>query len=250
MIKNTKIILSKLCIILGISTWEANAVTWDYSTSPRLDATVVGGSDFNYTLDPTILGGERDIRMDWIGEGDESPSTVLGNSSLYPGEAFTIFVNRGASEETFVEYVWDGIDGSSNINYTGLGGVDLLSSYSGLSFTISADRPATDWTFYFYTDAFNFSTWSYQKPNMTVSSVVDFSPLFADFTASGTNGGADFSNIGAIRITNQGELASDTVLRHVQLTPVPEPSGILLVGAAAIAGILRRSRRELVFSIR
>ena len=118
-----KIMTFFLVFVLGVSV-QAGIVIDDFSTTqvlaPGEDGFVTGGG---------ILGGERDIST--------SSQFSVNINSIVPGQF--IGKNNSTSSNSIVSISYDGIDGSSERNYGGLGHLDLTGGgqYNGfaLSFT-------------------------------------------------------------------------------------------------------------------
>ena len=218
-------------------------VAWDTgSPSTSLPATAIG-TVTDFQQGPGILGGERDS----VFEVMSAPFPSFGNTmQTYPGYglAGTTFlgVSRGINVLARCTWVWDGVDGSSTINPTGLGNADVAATSSGLEFDLSMDENGGTWSFRFYTDADNFSTYDLPIPGGTSISGTHYSLPFSDFLPTGS--GADFSQIGAIVITSEGGAGMDTELDNLRFTPVPEPlRAACVTGLALVAWRAARSRR-------
>ncbi|MCZ7636213.1 MAG: hypothetical protein M5U12_09365 [Verrucomicrobia bacterium] len=218
-------------------------VTWDTgSPSTYLPATTTGTvTDFQHG--PGILGGERESVFEVL----SAPFPSFGNTmQAYPGYGLdgTTFLgaSRGINVLARCTWVWDGIDGSPTINPTGLGNVDLAAAFSGIEFDLSMDENGGTWSFRFYTDASNYSTYHVSIPSGTLISGTHYSLGFSDFLPTGA--GADFSRIGAIVITSEGGAGMDTELDNLRFTPVPEPRQVAWVtGWALVTWRAARGRR-------
>lgn len=237
--------ISTISAVILATVTPATAQSWDPATGAlaerKISASATGITYATSFSDSSILGGERDFSLLLTGE-DGLPASSLITPGTVPG-TMALVVSMGDGQQGQAEFVWDGVDGSPDLDYTGLGGVDL-SFHDGLDFLFNADVNAVTWTFYFYTDEFNYSTYTLAKP-VTPGAVsnISYSPAFSAFdVAAGT--GADFSNIGAIRITSDASLALDSRLNNLQFSSVPEPSTTLIMVLGGVSALLRRTRRR------
>lgn len=171
---------------------------------------------WEYRNGPGILGGQRDVHVE--------RKTGLGAVGV---EIFTQFGHsQGPGARGITDVIWDGpdddarrpvFDGSNNVDVahpdngldpTGLGGIDLTcQGTDGGRFVVKARTEGTHQMrlrFEVFTSA---SAWSSQEKILQTnnnSQMVDFE--FDDFQAEGNNGtnGADFANVGAIRMEVEG----------------------------------------------
>ena len=224
----------------------------------KLIDTTVGGaisSEVGGALDTTILGGFRELILDQkTGDGvAESSIQVAGGALRFANEP-------GAGSTGIVR--WDGASAPTGgvINHTGLGGIDL-----GNVFTDSFELQiiSADGAYFFQIDAYTSATqWSSVKIAANVHpfpGITSYIPLaaFLDCTNSvppgpplvtvtcGAGGAVDFDNLGALQaVIDVDGTAVDLDLRLNQVTVVPEPNAIALVGLALLgAGFASRRRK-------
>lgn len=171
---------------------------------------------WDYRNGSGILGGQRDVHVE--------RKTIIG---AVGAEIFTQFGHaQGPGAIGITDVIWDGpdndarlpvFDGNNNVDIghadngldpTGLGGIDLT-CHSGTDgrIVIKARTESTyqmRLRFEVFTSASQWS--SYEKIGQTnnASQMIDFE--FSGFTPQGNNGtsGADFSNVGAIRMEVEG----------------------------------------------
>ncbi|WP_417744241.1 SdrD B-like domain-containing protein [Rosistilla oblonga] len=189
---------------------DAGVQVDDFSEgSQSLEADAGTTSDQGFFSAPagsqSILGRERDLMLNYT-SGFRVNLDVDTNAGV-----LTYSSTSGAFGGYTVDY--DGIDGSSSLDATGLGGVDLTNSGSAdqLMVMMGADIAGVPITITVYTDAANFSTFSTVVP-VTAGGVAS-DELLIPMTAFDTNQtgtGADFSNVGAIRAEISGAAAFDS----------------------------------------
>ena len=145
-------------------------------------------------VDANVLGGERDIAVEWL----NGPARVSFSSNDIPG-LFVFDANFGTLGNGSWSY--DGDDNDAlTIDPTGLGGVDITNDGLdlGIIFRIGADN-LVDLTFNIFTDADNASTITVGVPDTGGSALEDVYIPFSDFTTlPGATGPADFTNVGAL----------------------------------------------------
>ena len=208
--------------------------------APATDVTASSvGSFTDYQTGPGILGGERDVQFVIT---DDAPPVSGNTVNVYAGGlpgSFSVEVNRGTGAEGWARFVWDGGDASTDLDTTGLGGVDF-SFHDGMAFQVSKDSGLTDWIFTFYSDATHYSRYAL---GLTTNSL-ELAPASLTFsvpTSIGPSGGANFASIGAVAIDNTNSAAIDTALMNVRFTGIPEAGSLALLGLAA-GGFVRRRR--------
>ncbi len=152
--------------------------------------------NFGTVLSATALGGELEVS-----HTADSPSA---NTDIAPFNNQNFFtVSNGADTKSKVLLIWDGIDASPNINYLGLGGVNLSQNQRRNLITFNyfadfVDSKPVILTFTLYTNAgkaSKFTTSLYGE----FSKVLNKTVTLSDFTPS-AGLGADFTNIGAITL--------------------------------------------------
>jgi len=97
-----------------------------------------------FTSDPNVVGGERDIILDAI----QGPANALLTCGVAGGE-FSLSTGPKLEGRATIQY--DGIDGSANLDTTvGLGGIDLTINHAtGFAFNATSDLP-TNFTLSIY----------------------------------------------------------------------------------------------------
>ncbi len=166
---------------------------FDTPQLPPLTLTFPG--DLNQTDDSSvagagILGGERDLEIQMTG-GNINNSTLTASV-----DSNVLFVECGPLVTGVIRAVWDGVDGSPVIDFTGLG-IDLTAAgtYDRFRLGIQADDLPATVTIRVYSDATNHSTRILNLPGGIVSTNYDL--YFSDFTGTGGSG-ANFANVGAV----------------------------------------------------
>lgn len=196
-------------------------------------------SAFSFKAAAEAVGGERDMLVERTGTSGlvrfDVNNSYLGAASFASGPTVP---GRGT-------LTWDGADGLSTTNVTGLGGVDLTQSGANDKFLLRliSDLGAT-LTIKAYTDAANFSMASVAVPTNLSFILTHQGILFSSFTIGGGSG-ANFANIGAIsmEVDGTGNPGTDVVFDYVITTAlVPEPSSaaLWLLGATGLACARRR----------
>jgi hypothetical protein len=169
-----------------IDTFNDTAQTSDFSTTPCTSASVPGTD---------ILGSERDILVNRT----SGSGTVVADADTTVANQFSLSI--GASTRGTALIQWDGADGACTLNATGLSGISL-SPDDGLAIHVSSVDLNGAVTMYIYTDASNYSTYTYVIPNSIASpGYVIYFP-FEQFTA--VNSGADYADVGAIELFIDG----------------------------------------------
>jgi len=163
-----------------------------------------------------ILGGERDLSL--TAETGPDGRVLTAGVSLSQWDVST---PNGASGFAVMQY--DGIDGSTTLNPTGLGGEDFTSlGADGLRATIQTDID-TEYTFTIYDTSGGQGDFIITVPG-AIDLLTDYSIPFAGFT-----GNADFSSIGAIEILielfeNVDSTISLVGVEGTNIVPVPSPN--------------------------
>ncbi len=154
----------------------------------------VGSVGSNTALNSGSVGGERDMSV-------ELTSGIAGENVAMDSQAARLrFQSSDLAQGTF-DVTWDGVDGdASTLAATGLGGIDLTLGGAATAFetTISADQPNGTAKIRVYSSA---TDWS-ESAAFTIpgtNTLTNHTFRFADFTVGGGTG-ADFTNVGAIRL--------------------------------------------------
>jgi hypothetical protein len=223
----------------GLLAAAANGVIIDtFDISQSAVATMGGGDQANTAAGASILGGERELFSDHMMGG--------GSISAVSNAAADGLLSFSSDAGTFGmgKIVWDGNDNNTGVfNPTGLGGVDFTEGGSHDRLVIrvySADLPA-ELRFTFYTDAGNTSEASLMIPGGIFAPGGDVELPYASFTTM-AGAGADWTNIGAIRMEILPS-GPDTDLRIDFLqTATPAPGALAIAGFAGMLGARRRRR--------
>ncbi len=180
--------------------------TYPLNTRVLVAQITSGAPTFSFTSSnrsTTSLGSELDI------------FTVLTSSSLNPVQmdvfengfgTRTLEMNQGTGEVGTLGLTWDGVDGSTNINYTGLGGRSI-SSCGALSFNYYTDFGASNQMtvkLTIFTDATHSSEVTRVFNGTGGTTGISFAsanlPLSALTAVAGSAGPANLANIGAIHL--------------------------------------------------
>ena len=146
------------------------------------------------------LGGERDMVATLLG-GTSGVQVAAADPSLS-----TLDHYQSPSVTGQLTVTWDGPDGASTLNPTGLGGVDFTGagSNSGLQVQIVSASGSGELLFTAYTDGTNYSTATLPLVG-SIANQSFFIP-FTDFTVAGGSG-ADFTDVGAFTMLIDGSAA-------------------------------------------
>lgn len=193
-----------------------------------------------------ILGGERDMTVTTT-----SGIPVLGLNTQTLG-ANQLGHSQDATVTGFTLLQWDGVDGSGTLNPTGLGGLDLTSGglVTGLGIRVSLNDLPADITLTVYDSSDPTGlTYSQAQVNLPggIFSDTDFLVNFAAFTTDGPNGGADFTNAGAVEMLIDGaNQSTDLVFSFIQpgSSLVPEPMSAAVWSLCLVTGLAVMARRK------
>jgi|GEM_PF-2213636 len=184
-----------------------------------------------------ILGGFRDAQA----MGDAS--NFLETRLQVTGGQLSFSNNVGTNGSGMI--VWDGDDNPTTIDDTGLGGLDITNE-GGMILDridvdiVSSDLPGLELGFDIYDVNGNVSSLT-QTFNSIILNASTESFLFTNFAGS-----ADFTNIGAIKLTINAPPEIDVTLSQIQITgtatviPAPAAAGTSLLGLVCL--IARRRR--------
>ncbi|MBL8828840.1 MAG: DUF11 domain-containing protein [Planctomycetaceae bacterium] len=174
------------------------------STTQSVTGTSIGvRTDAASMSAPESIGGERDLYANLTSvSGAISLNANAFNQHLL--EFTSTALGRGQRIVT-----WDGVDGSSNLNGSGLGNLDLTNAgaNTALRVSIGADIAGGRATFRIYSDAGNMSSATVDIPVTGGGGTVEVLLPFSSFQiASGS--GANLTRVGAIQL----EITSDTAV--------------------------------------
>jgi hypothetical protein len=223
------VLLGGLVLLAWAEDSEALLID-DFSTDQTLVVITPDVSANSQIPGSGILGGERDVEVTLVAS--------IGITMAVSGGNFA-YGQLGASLGT-TRIVWDGMDGDSLLNPTGLGGIDFTEAGAEdqIAIPLLVSNSSSQVTLEAYTDAANFSRATVSLPG-SVPPQQSLSVRFVDFTDAGVSGGADFTNIGAFSLYIDG--SSTPGLTAVFDTVMPEPSTgtLLLFGILMLASIRR-----------
>ena len=226
----TQIICITFRLLLLLFTGSTLALNIDnFNTKHGVFSAInVGGIEAVTTFNnDNTLGGELDLII-------EIASGAAGNiyRGIVNGE-FTMdrLDSLGNSSIGVATMIWDGVDNAPTIlDATGLGGVDLTDNgtQDGFVFNMSANDKLTGFTVDIFSDTVNISRFSVVIP--ILATATDFVIPYSSFiTQSGT--GADFSQVGAIRVSMDSVLDS-----------FPGPQDKIAIDNIATTSIIRASK--------
>ncbi|MCC6354921.1 MAG: hypothetical protein IT577_13615 [Verrucomicrobiae bacterium] len=224
----TKLLAAALGMTLAAASQGQGTIdsfdTWQYIEVPYTPF----ATNWNSQAAAEALGGDRDLRVHRVGGAMDS---LFGDVGLTFPNAVSLSCGPGVTGSLHLTY--DGADNSDDVDHTGLGGIDLTSggTYNAIKFATTSDLGAKV-TVTVYQDATRYSV-------ATVSVAADPSFTFVDtvigmtqFVAAGPDGGADFTQVGAVEFEiGDGPESSDISVRIIGLVddpnfdpPPPPPS--------------------------
>ncbi|HPA19959.1 MAG TPA: hypothetical protein PLU30_19570 [Verrucomicrobiae bacterium] len=186
-----------------------------------------GATNANSVAAPEALGGERDLRVHRVGG---SVGTLIGDVGyVFPN---TVSLSCGLGVIGSMHLVYDGPDNSDAVNATGLGGIDLTEggTYNAIRFATTSDLGAKV-TITVYQDATHYSVASINVAADPTFTFVDTVIGMSQFVPAGPDGGASFSNVGALEFEiGDGPEGADISLRIIgrvhdpKFDPPPPPT--------------------------
>lgn len=204
---------------------------------------------FNAAATASALGVERDIlvtkTVGFPGEQIRARTNPFGATHLR--------ISQDAGVRGTVDVVWDGIDGSSAVNASGLGGLSLLADGStafALRVGGSDVGGPVQVTLFQQGNAANTLSGTFTVPGgLLASQAADDVTLLLPFTSltlAGTASANDIlTSVGAIRLRVDGSAAAqeawDSDYLYFRTVPEPMTLGLIAIAGLAVAGLRRRS---------
>jgi hypothetical protein len=172
---------------------DTNTLIISLTPDDPVPTTLTGG-----TTDGGILGGERDLSL----TAEEAQNNVVLTSGV-SGGFWSVSTPNGASGFSFLQY--DGVDGSTNLNPDGLGGVDLTSdSAFAFQLVVQSDL-VTEYTLTVYSLGGGQGSATIDIP--AGNSPNQFLIAYTDF-----DGDVDFTEVGAIEILVEAHQNVDALM--------------------------------------
>jgi hypothetical protein len=229
-----------LAAVVSCGTLSAATIMIDDFVTPQSVAvTASSPTGSSIVAASEVLGGERDMKLALT-----SGFTSLSLSSNPFGGEFLVH-DSGATVRGISSIIWDGPDGSDNIDFGGLGGVDIGTGNTAFVLAgVVADLSGTISLIVYDAGDAAGDTWSqadYTLPT-SILSPTDLVIPFSDFTFHGAGGAADLTNVGAIefQIENITTGSLDVILDSVSVVPEPSSLWLSLVGWFSLLLIKRR----------
>lgn len=153
-----------------------------------------GATNWNTQAAPEAFGGDRDLRVYRVGLGLRALSGDIGLS--FPN---TVSLACGLGVLGCLHLIYDGPDTSDTINYTGLNGLDLTEGgfCNAFKFATTSDLGA-EVEIAVYQDATHYSVAEVTVAADPTFTFVDTVVGFSEFVPAGPDGGADFTQVGAL----------------------------------------------------
>lgn len=207
----------------------------DFSDTSRVADLPSGGvSNVGEFAAPTAIGGWRDLFVDTtLAEEDATDLRTTGGILSFSN----ISQASGAGVVTY-----DGNDGDGSpgaVDFTGLGGVDFLAVGPDPRFLFDVVDLDADLTFGF--EVFDTSGASSFFDIVVPEEVIATGPTL--FLPLSVFTGVDLTSVGALQFSVTGPQDADGSISRIVVAPIPlPPSMLLLAGAMAGFGLLRRRR--------
>ena len=266
--KNTLKAVAAAALVVAGGVAQANTVSvidlFTTVQTPVTDTMVDGlvvTSQVGGIADVSILGGYRDLFVDLKTANASFPSATMS-----VGGSLNFSNTTGAGSTGVVR--WDGAkagvtgltfaDALNTIDYTGLSGtfvgnpftdsfeVQILESDGGFKFVIEAYNSSTQWSkVEIISNAHPVPATSY-IPLLAFLDCTNAFPVPGVVVSCGAGGAADFTALGALQVVlDPSGTFTNLDLRLQQITVVPEPASIALVGLAMLGlGAVTRRRKQ------
>lgn len=220
LLKNQKLVVFFL-LLLAMMVGTAVVLAQPYQLMDHFDSgaqdiiATAPGTNNGFVSSLNSLGGERDIFVTAGGSIGRTTEVII--DPLFD----SLYVSQAPGAAGSVQVVWDGPDNdATTIDYTGLGAVDMnADGISGINLGVFFDDLPAAVTIRIYTSSTNFSVFTQNLPGGIYSEVNYFIP-FSSFTPAGSNGGADFRNVGAVEMVINGTITpgADIEIHFIEAT--------------------------------
>lgn len=200
-----------------------------FSTTAQVVQAIAGATADSVIAATEAIGGERDIFIaNTAGTGNLNIDADLGNSNL-----FTFASGTGVVGTALIQY--DGLDGTTTLAPTGLGGVNISAGdpFAGLLISTRGDSPNSTVEVRIYSNATNFSRTVVDIPDQVLREEI-FVPFSAFTLGVGAAAVADFTSVGAIEVFIDGEAELDAVISVVSSLRPSTVTANLLNDSSAI----------------
>ncbi|MCC6354922.1 MAG: hypothetical protein IT577_13620 [Verrucomicrobiae bacterium] len=248
MTPSARIIFAAACLTLcGVGPATATYIYIDTFSSPTQSlSTGVGGAAtnvFDYTNSTVAVGNERELLLVRTNETTGVPMTSIVASSLSNGITYATPANGLG----YVRAIYDGVDASSNLNFSGLASLDLTDGGNNDRFQIRGGADVSNGFFIVtvYSSASDYSQQVLPVPANTFleSAFTNFYFTFTGMTDFGN--GANFEDVNAIVLELNGLSQPGIDFRLNLFVAIPEPSGWWpAAGLAAVVLLRRRLTRK------
>jgi hypothetical protein len=224
------VLLAALALLAWAEDSEAILID-DFSTGQAALVFDPAVSEESQVSGSGILGGERDMVV--------TRASDFGIAMAAFGDGLT-YVHAASSQGTGL-IVWDGADGDSAVDPTGLGGIDFTNGggEDKVGIPLLASNLPAPIVLTAYTDGANYSTATVLLPG-GVPPQQRMSVLFANFAVA-AGSGADFTNIGAFSLFIDGSSTPGLLVRFDSIAPEPSTATLLLFGIRGLAPIDSRA---------
>lgn len=218
--------------IVGIDTFDQTTQVLEFDPPPGTPVAAASSEFSEVQTGPgEAIGGYRDMFISTaspISFNDNGQATVVSNL----GE---VQVSNTGNASIVVEFTWDGMDNSPDVDTDGLGGIDL--TMGGLNDGILVGNTRTDLDV-----SLQFNIWDTSGATGSVSTTFQQDTNGEDvFLAyDQLNNPIDLTNIGAIQLVVTGPDAYDLqfdLLQSTTLTPPVPPTSVASPATLALVSI-------------